>query len=58
VIVSACESAPFAISTHVKEHDRFWLKSQPYSLRHMLDGLCVDEFVGGTVYQAFLSPEN
>ena len=58
VIVSACESAPFAISTHVKEHDRFWLKSQPYSLRHMLDGLCVDEFVGGTVYQALLSPEN
>ena len=58
VIVSACESAPFAISTHVKEHDRFWLKSQPYSLRHMLDGLFVDEFVGGTVYQAFLSPEN
>jgi phosphatidylserine decarboxylase len=58
VIVSACESAPFAISTHVKEHDRFWLKSQPYSLRHMLDGWFVDEFADGTVYQAFLSPEN
>ncbi len=58
VIVSACESTPFAISTHVKEHDRFWMKSQPYSLKHMLDGLFVNEFVGGTVYQAFLSPEN
>src|SRR5208283_616609 len=58
VIVSACESAPFAISTDVKERDKFWLKSQPYSLRHMLDGLFVDEFIDGTVYQAFLSPEN
>jgi phosphatidylserine decarboxylase len=42
----------------VKERDKFWLKSQPYSLRHMLDGLFVDEFIDGTVYQAFLSPEN
>lgn len=58
VIVSACESAPFAISTNVKECDAFWIKSQPYSLRHMLDGLFVDEFVGGTVYQAFLSADN
>jgi phosphatidylserine decarboxylase len=58
VIVSACESAPSAISTEVKERDKFWLKSQPYSLRHMLDGLFVDEFIGGTVYQAYLSPEN
>jgi len=57
VIVSACESAPFAISTNVKETDTFWIKSQPYSLRHMLDGLFVAEFVGGTVYQAFLSAE-
>jgi phosphatidylserine decarboxylase len=58
VIISACEAAPFAISTDVKERDTFWLKSQPYSLRHMLEGLFVDEFIGGTVYQAFLSAEN
>jgi phosphatidylserine decarboxylase len=58
IIVSACESAPFAISTDVKERDAFWVKSQPYSLRHMLDGQFVDEFVGGTVYQAFLSADN
>lgn len=57
-IVSACEAAPFAISTKVKECDTFWVKSQPYSLRHMLDGLFVDEFAGGTVYQAFLSADN
>jgi len=57
VIVSACESAPFAISTNVKEQDTFWIKSQPYSLRHLLDGRFVEEFVGGTVYQAYLSAE-
>lgn len=55
VIVSACESTPYAIQNPVKEHDTFWLKAQPYSLRHMLNGHFVDRFVGGTVYQAFLS---
>jgi len=40
----------------VHERDRFWLKGQPYSLHEMLDGDdSVDRFVGGTVYQAFLS---
>ena len=55
VIVSACESVPYSIKDKVKEHDTFWLKAQPYSLRHMLNGQFVDRFVGGTVYQAFLS---
>ena len=58
VIVSACESQPFAISTNVQRYSQFWLKSQPYSLEHMLAGNHVNEFVGGTVYQAFLSAEN
>jgi phosphatidylserine decarboxylase len=57
-IVSACESTPFCISTNAKEQDAFWLKAQPYSLRQMLCGHHVGEFVGGTVYQAFLSAEN
>lgn len=57
VIVSACESAPYAIQNNVKEHDTFWIKAQPYSLRHMLHGHFVKHFVGGTVYQAFLSAE-
>ncbi len=58
IIASACESGPFAISNNVQEHSTFWIKSEPYSLRHLLDGLFVREFVGGTVYQAFLSAEN
>lgn len=56
VIVNACESAPYRIAHNVKLHDRFWIKAQPYSLRHMFAGAEVAElFVGGTVYQAFLS---
>ncbi|MGA2883096.1 MAG: phosphatidylserine decarboxylase [Bryobacteraceae bacterium] len=58
VIVSACESTPFAIATGVKAQDTFWIKSQPYSLSQMLDGKFVEQFIGGTVYQAFLSAEN
>jgi phosphatidylserine decarboxylase len=59
VIVSACESTPYGISTDVQRDDRFWIKSQPYSLADMLaNDDSVDEFVGGTVYQAFLSANN
>jgi phosphatidylserine decarboxylase len=59
VIVSACESLPFGISTDVQRQDRFWIKSQPYSLADMLaNDEAVDHFVGGTVYQAFLSATN
>ncbi len=59
VIVSACESTPYGISIDVQRQDRFWIKSQPYSLEDMLAGdEAVDELVGGTVYQAFLSANN
>ena len=59
VIVSACESTPYGISTNVKRLDRFWIKSQPYSLQDMLaNDPSVDQFVDGTVYQAFLSATN
>jgi phosphatidylserine decarboxylase len=57
-IVSACESQPYRIQTQVNEHDTFWMKSEPYSVRHMLNGNFVEQFVGGTVYQAFLSADN
>jgi phosphatidylserine decarboxylase len=56
VIVNACESAPYKVAHNVKRQDRFWIKSQPYSLTHMLAGdALADRFVGGTIYQAFLS---
>ncbi|BDD60445.1 hypothetical protein MAP00_005573 [Monascus purpureus] len=56
VIANACESQPFRLERDVKARDQFWAKSQPYSV---LDILHRDEyspeFVGGTIYQAFLS---
>ena len=56
VIVNACESAPYRLRHGVRRHDRFWIKGQPYSVAHMLaDDPRAEAFVGGTVYQAFLS---
>ena len=59
VIVNACESTPYKIATRVRKTDRFWLKSQPYSLGDMLAGdEAAEAFEGGTIYQAFLSAFN
>lgn len=59
VIVSGCESTPYAIKNEVKQYDNFWIKGQPYSLQDMLaNDESVPEFVGGTIYQAFLSSLN
>jgi len=56
VIVSACESTPYALARDVARRDRFWVKEQSYSLQDMLaDDPSVGQFVGGTVYQAYLS---
>lgn len=56
VIANACESKTFNVARDVKRRDHFWLKGQPYSVLDMLahDDFS-DQFVGGTVYQAFLS---
>ncbi|KAH7337324.1 phosphatidylserine decarboxylase-like protein [Rhizoctonia solani] len=56
VITSACESGVYKIAYNVKERDSFWLKGEPYSLRDMLNNdPHTDQFIGGTIYQAFLS---
>ncbi|SAK83086.1 phosphatidylserine decarboxylase [Caballeronia fortuita] len=58
VIVSACEATPYYIQKDVSLQDSFWIKSQPYSLLEMFTAKESDlarRFVGGTVYQAFLS---
>ena len=56
IIANACESAPYRIAKDIKRYDKFWIKAQPYSLEHMMAGdPLVEQFVGGTVYQAFLS---
>ncbi len=59
VIVSACDSTCHRIADDVKRYSKFWIKRQPYSLNDMLaNDQFVDEFVGGTVYQAYLNPFN
>ena len=58
IIVSAAEATPFCVQTDVKLRDSFWLKGQPYSLAHMMNNdPRAERFVGGTVYQAFLSAD-
>lgn len=56
VIANACESKPYRIAHNVRGRDEFWIKTQPYSVLDMLghDSLA-SQFVGGTIYQAFLS---
>ncbi|KAH0595046.1 hypothetical protein MHUMG1_07345 [Metarhizium humberi] len=56
VIANACESSVFNVAHGVGLRDKFFAKGQPYSLVDMFahDALA-HEFVGGTIYQAFLS---
>lgn len=55
-VANSCESEPFALQSNVEENASFWLKGQPYSVTEMLHGHgYADQFIGGTVYQAFLS---
>ncbi|KAM6483073.1 Phophatidylserine decarboxylase-domain-containing protein [Trichoderma sp. SZMC 28011] len=55
-IANSCESKPFALQSNAQEYDSFWLKGQAYSVSEMLHGhKFAEQFVGGTVYQAFLS---
>jgi phosphatidylserine decarboxylase len=57
IIDNACESQPRTLVRGVKLEDKFWLKEQPYSLQDILAGneKNAQAFVGGTIYQAFLS---
>lgn len=59
-IYNACESAYERIQRNVQRHDQFWLKGMKYSLYDMFgrDDARVEQFLGGTVYQAFLSPQD
>ncbi|KAH8591269.1 Phophatidylserine decarboxylase-domain-containing protein [Bisporella sp. PMI_857] len=59
VIVNPCEAAPYRLARSLKRKDSFWLKAQPYSLMHMFDNDALStQFVGGTLYQAFLDATN
>ena len=56
MIANACESKPYNFATDIQARDKFWIKGQPYSVRDMVAHDPLGEtFVGGSVYQAFLS---
>ena len=56
IIINACESSTYNIQFNVQRQDQFWIKTQPYSLQFMLNNdQLAENFVGGTVYQAYLS---
>lgn len=56
IIVNACESKTYKIAHDVQARDQFWVKGQPYSVLDMLEhNPLAEQFVGGTIYQAFLS---
>jgi phosphatidylserine decarboxylase len=53
---NACESTIYRIRTNIQANEDFWMKGEPYNLRLMLNNdPAADLFVGGTIYQAFLS---
>ncbi|MFG2915869.1 phosphatidylserine decarboxylase family protein [Kitasatospora sp. NPDC048298] len=61
-VANACESNPYRLARKVALRDQFWMKGQPYALAYLLDSAHrtpaepdAKDFVGGTVYQAFLS---
>ncbi|WVQ70487.1 phosphatidylserine decarboxylase [Cryptococcus sp. DSM 104548] len=56
VVANACESTFYKVARDIKERDQFWVKGQPYSVLDILnfDPLS-SSYVGGTIYQAFLS---
>ena len=56
VIANACESAPYRLQKNVEFQSTFWVKGQDYSVQFMLNNdVRAPLFIGGTVYQAFLS---
>jgi phosphatidylserine decarboxylase len=58
VVVAPCDSTVYKIGRNAQARSEFWIKAQPYSLADMLNNEYVDQFVGGDVWQAFLSPFN
>ena len=56
VLVNSCESTPYRVAHNVSNREKFWNKGMPYSVKDILHfDESADQFVGGTIYQAFLS---
>jgi phosphatidylserine decarboxylase len=55
IVVSSNDGTVYNIQDNVQREDQFWVKGQNYSLENMLNGLYVEKFAGGMVFQSFLS---
>lgn len=56
IIVNSCESMVYKVARDIHRRDKFWIKGQPYSTIDMFaQDEYAEQFVGGTIYQAFLS---
>ncbi|RXW13291.1 hypothetical protein EST38_g12563 [Candolleomyces aberdarensis] len=57
IINAACESVFYNMKKDAQETDQFWIKGEPYSLRHMLndDPDYAQQLYGGTIFQGFLA---
>ncbi|THV00224.1 hypothetical protein K435DRAFT_751390 [Dendrothele bispora CBS 962.96] len=55
IVSNPCESTSYAYQENVQAMDQLFIKDEAYSLRHLLAGNYVEEFVGGTVLQGFLN---
>ncbi|KAF7513213.1 hypothetical protein GJ744_010609 [Endocarpon pusillum] len=59
VVANPCESQPLSVTTNIAAKCRFLLKETSHSLFDMLDNdSYAHQFVGGTVYQGWLSMSN
>lgn len=59
VITGACDSTTYRIAKRIKDDDEHWVKDQPYSLHHLMNGDPIaNKFIGGTIYQGYLEPVN
>jgi phosphatidylserine decarboxylase len=61
VIVNACEASPYNLQHDLQLRDNFWMKSQPHSLVDIFTDAhrdLAERFVGGSLYQAYLSSHN
>jgi len=65
-IISPADSRVYTVATNVSELDTFWLKGHKYSIKHLLDHESLNSdnqsfyqnYIGGTVYQAYLLPSD
>lgn len=59
LVTSPCEVTAFRYEENIQARDQFWIKGHPYSVLQMLNNdPLAEHFVGGSVWQAFLSALN